>query len=146
MSDNRKTPNQTKATQPKRGQVPDPLKKGMSADGGHLLRGAGMFASAQQSGSGLGESSMSRNWDAGGEPSQDDRGTISTGPDTAPHERQRQHQVQQEQQGKQQQQNVGSAPSDQQDEPDPNRGHEQPPLHETTPPDVLARDPDVTKR
>ncbi|HLU91546.1 MAG TPA: hypothetical protein VKZ46_03075, partial [Pedomonas sp.] len=66
MSDERKTnqQNQNGAPRPKRGDVPDPLKKGMVADGGQVLRGAGMAASAQQSGTGRGESSMSRNWDA----------------------------------------------------------------------------------
>lgn len=140
MSDERKTNQQNQQTQngaprPKRGDVPDPLKKGMVADGGQVLRGAGMAASAQQSGTGRGESSMSRNWDAGGDPARDERGTVSTGPDTAPGERERQHQVQQ-QQGQQ----------GQQADHDPNRGHEQPPLDETTPPDVLARNPDATKR
>lgn len=135
MSDERKTnqQNQNGAPRPKRGEVPDPLKKGMVADGGQVLRGAGMAASAQQSGTGRGESSMSRNWDAGGDPARDERGTVSTGPDTAPGERERQHQVQQQQQG-------------QQADHDPNRGHEQPRLDETTPPDVLARNPDATKR
>lgn len=141
MSDERKTNQQNQQTQngaprPKRGEVPDPLKKGMVADGGQVLRGAGMAASAQQSGTGRGESSMSRNWDAGGDPARDERGTVSTGPDTAPGERERQHQVQQQQQGQQ----------GQQADHDPNRGHEQPRLDETTPPDVLARNPDATKR
>lgn len=141
MSDERKTNQQNQQTQngaprPKRGDVPDPLKKGMVADGGQVLRGAGMAASAQQSGTGRGESSMSRNWDAGGDPARDERGTVSTGPDTAPGERERQHQVQQQQQGQQ----------GQQADHDPNRGHEQPRLDETTPPDVLARNPDATKR
>ena len=126
-------------------QIPDPLLKGMHADGGHILHGAGMSASAQQSGRGDGASSMSRNWDAGGDPSQDERGTVSTGPDTAPQERQRQRQVHEDQQRSQHQQ---SQEQDQERENphDPNRGHEQPPLDETTPPDILARDPDATKR
>lgn len=137
MTEDRKTPNPK--PQQKRGQIEDPLKRGMTADGGHILHGAGMSASAQQSGTGRGESSMSRNWDAGGDPSQDERGTVSTGPDTAPEERQRQHSVQREQQSRQHQQSESSDPSD------PNRGHEQPPLDETTPPDILARDPDATR-
>lgn len=150
MSDERKTNQQNQQTQngaprPKRGEVPDPLKKGMAADGGQVLRGAGMAASAQQSGTGRGESSMSRNWDAGGDPARDERGTVSTGPDTAPGERERQHQVQQQQQGKQQQQGQQGQQGQQADH-DPDRGHEQPPLDETTPPDVLARNPDATKR
>lgn len=149
MTEDRKIPdpqnlqdqqNQTGPGKPQRGQIEDPLKRGMSADGGHILHGAGMSASAQQSGSGRGESSLSRNWDAGGDPSQDERGTVSTGPDTSPNERQRQQQVHMEQEARQHQQSQNKEPSD------PNRGHEQPPLEETVPPDVLARDPDVTKR
>ncbi|MGK2286585.1 hypothetical protein [Pedomonas sp. V897] len=84
-------PNQTTPRQTQHGgAVEDPLKAGMTAAGGQVLHGAGMYASAQQSGRGLGESSMPRNWDAGGQPGQDNRGTVSTGPDTAPKERARQ--------------------------------------------------------
>ncbi|MCH8686113.1 hypothetical protein [Pedomonas mirosovicensis] len=153
MTEDRKIPdqqnqssqtNQNQANQPRRGEVPDPLKQGMRAAGGHVLHGMGMSASAQQSGRGLGESSLGRNWDAGGEPGQDDRGTISTGPDTAPDERARQRQFHQEQEQKQQQQNLGGARSDLANQAGANPPR-QPSLDETTPPDVLARNPDVTK-
>lgn len=160
MTEDRKTPNQqnqnpsnqNRPGAPRRGEIPNPLKKGMAAAGGHVLHGAGMSASAQQSGRGLGESSLARNWDVGGEQSQDERGTVTTGPDTAPQERRRQQQVRQEQESEQQQQQSRTGqnqPGQNQagpGQPDPNRGHEQPPLDETTPPDILARDPDVTKR
>lgn len=147
MTEDRKTPNPNPKIQQKRGQIEDPLIKGMHADGGQILHGAGMSASAQQSGRGLGESSMSRNWDAGGDPAQDERGTVSTGPDTSPQERQRQQHVHEDQQRSQQQhQSAGGTQPAQQKSSDPNRGHEQPPLDATTPPDVLARNPDVTKR
>ena len=156
MTEDRKTPNQQNQTnpiQPRRGEVEDPLKVGMKAAGGQVLRGSGMSASAQQSGRGLGESSIARNWDAGGLPGQDERGTISTGPDTAPEERARQQDEHEAREREQQQaENLAGARSDQQQQagigklPTAQSRHAQPSLDETTPPDVLARNPDVTRR
>lgn len=117
----------------------DPLSSGMKAAGGQILRGAGMSASAQQSGRGLGESSLPRNWDAGGNPNQDNRGTTSTGPDTPPKERSRQQGERRARQYEQQQAEAGK-----EDSPPPPR--DQPSLDETTPPDVLTRNPDATRR
>lgn len=81
MTDNRKDKNQDPSKQ--HHELEDPLKKGMHASGGKMLRGVGMEASAQQSGRGMGESSAERNWDAGPQQAGGDRGEISTGLDTS---------------------------------------------------------------